>query len=173
MRLGVGPVFASERLTASRRWQYYALRAFGVATVLVAMGMVAYSEGAFFGGRRSVSAYTRLGRSYFNAMIEVELFLVMLAAPATTAGAICVDRSRGTLEHLMTTDLSDTEIVLGKLAARLMPVLGMVACSLPVLALSTLLGGIDALSLAVAFAVIVAVALLAGSDVLDLGAEAA
>ena len=65
MRLGVGPVFASERLTASRRWQYYALRAFSVAAVLVAMGMVAYSEDVFFGGRLSVSAYTRLGRSYF------------------------------------------------------------------------------------------------------------
>ena len=79
MRLGFGPVFASERLTASRRWQYYALRAFGVAAVLVAMGTVAYSEDAFVGGERSVSAYTRLGRSYFNAMIVVELALVMLA----------------------------------------------------------------------------------------------
>lgn len=163
MRLGVGPVFASERLTASRRWQYYALRAFGVGAVLVAMGMVAYSEGTFGGGRLPVSAYTRLGRSYFNAMIMVELALVMLAAPATTAGAICLDRSRGTLEHLMTTDLSATEIVLGKLLARLLPVLLLIGCSLPVLALSTLLGGIDALALAVAFAVITAVALLACS----------
>src|SRR5262249_23728297 len=34
-------------------------------------------------------------------------------------------------------------IVLGKLAARLVPVLGLVACSLPVLALGGLLGGLD------------------------------
>jgi hypothetical protein len=67
----------------------------------------------------------------------------MLAAPAATAGAICVDRARGTLTHMLATDLSDPEIILGKLAARLLPVLGLVAFSWPLLALSSLLGGID------------------------------
>ena len=42
----------------------------------------------------------------------------MLAAPAATAGAICLDRACGTLAHLLATDLSDPEIVLGKLAAQ-------------------------------------------------------
>ncbi len=91
-----------------------------------------------------------------------------LAAPAATAGAICLDRSRGTLEHMMATDLSDTEIVLGKLGARLMPVLGLIACSMPVLALSTLLGGIDLVPLVVAFVVIAAVALFGCSFALAL-----
>ncbi len=48
---------------------------------------------------------------------------------------------------MLTTDLSDAEIVLGKLGVRLVPVLGLVACTLPVLALSILLGGIDPLAL--------------------------
>ena len=61
---------------------------------------------------------------------------------------------------MLATDLSDPEIVLGKLAARLLPVLGLVACSWPVLAISSLLGGIDPLALALAFAIILAVALL-------------
>ena len=97
---------------------------------------------------------------YFYRLIGVELTLVMLAAPAATAGAICVDRARGTLAHMLATDLSDPEIVLGKLAARLLPVLGLVACSWPVLALSSLLGGIDPQALTLAFAIILAVALL-------------
>ena len=66
----------------------------------------------------------------------------------------------GTLAHMLATDLSDPEIVLGKLAARLLPVLGLVACSWPVLAISSLLGGIDPTALTLAFAVILAVALL-------------
>src|SRR5262249_26970415 len=82
------------------------------------------------------------------------------AAPAATAGAICVDRARGTLAHMLATDLSDPEIVLGKLAARLLPVLGLVACSWPVLAVSSLLGGIDPTALTLAFAIIQAVASL-------------
>ena len=158
----LGPVFAYERLTASRRWQYYALRSFGMAALLVAMGAVAYSEDAFFEGK-SVEEYARLGQSYFIAMTSVELALVMLAAPAATAGAICLDRSRGTLEHLMTTDVSDAEIVLGKLIARSLPAVGLVACCLPVLAISSLLGGVDLLTLARSFAVIALVAVVACS----------
>src|SRR6185437_10679016 len=104
--------------------------------------------------------YAALGESYFYAIIGVELTLVLLAAPAATAGALCVDRARGTLDHMLATELSDTEIVLGKLAARLLPVLGLVACSWPVLALASLLGGIDPVALTLAFAIILAVALL-------------
>src|SRR5207302_812028 len=45
--------------------------------------------------------------------------------------------------HLLATDLSDAELVLGKLAARLLPVLALAACPVPVLFGATLLGGID------------------------------
>ena len=71
------------------------------------------------------------------------LGLVGLAAPAATAGAICLDKARGNLTLLFATDLSDAEIVLGKLAARLVPVLGLILCAAPVLAIATLFGGID------------------------------
>jgi ABC-type transport system involved in multi-copper enzyme maturation permease subunit len=156
MRIGLGPVFFYECLTNSRRWQGYAIRAAGVAGLLAAMGTIAGSQNAIFEGR-SVKEYSQVGESYFYAMIGMELALVMLAAPAATAGAICVDRSRGTLEHILVTDLSDAEIVLGKLAARLLPVMGLVTCSAPVLAISTSLGGIDPIALILAFGVIVAV----------------
>ncbi len=159
MRWGLGPVFLYECLANSRRWQTYALRAVGVASLLFAMATIAWSE-------RPVSAvpsardYAQLGESYFYALIGVELALVMLASPAATAGAICLDRARGTLSHMLMTDLSDTEIVLGKLGARMLPVMGLVACSWPVMAISTLLGGIDPIALTLGFAIIVAVAIL-------------
>jgi ABC-type transport system involved in multi-copper enzyme maturation permease subunit len=159
MRWGLGPVFKYECLTNSRRWQAYALRSIGVAGLLLAMTLIATSNGAMF-ERQSWRQYAQLGEYYFYAMIGVELAMVMLAAPAATAGAICLDRARGTLAHMLMTDLSDAEIVLGKLAARLMPVMGLVACSWPVLAISSLLGGIDPIALTLAFAIIVAMAVL-------------
>jgi ABC-type transport system involved in multi-copper enzyme maturation permease subunit len=170
MGFGTGPVFAYERLTASRRWQNYGLRSFGVAALLVAMGTIASARGAFFEGSsvNTLDDYAKLGESYLFAIIGVELALVMLAAPAATAGAICVDRSRGTLEHMMATDLSDSEIVLDKLASRLMPVLGLIACSMPVLALATLLGGVDLFALAVGFLVVASVAVFGCSLALAL-----
>jgi ABC-type transport system involved in multi-copper enzyme maturation permease subunit len=159
MRWGLGPVFISECLTNSRRWQTYVLRSFAVAALLVAMATRA-GPGVVVSARDAGREYAWLVQTYFSAIIGVELALVMLAAPAATAGAICLDRARGTLAHVLVTDLSDAEIVLGKLTARLLPVLGLVGCSWPVLAISTLLGGIDPMALTLAFAVILAVALL-------------
>jgi ABC-type transport system involved in multi-copper enzyme maturation permease subunit len=159
MRWGLGPVFFYECLANSRRWQTYAIRSAGVALLLAAIATIAMPN-TTIAPRYALQEFAALGESFFYCLIGVELTLVMLAAPAATAGAICVDRARGMLAHMLATDLSDPEIVLGKLAARLLPVLGLVACSWPVLALSSLLGGIDPLALALAFAIILAVALL-------------
>ncbi len=159
MRWGLGPVFLYECLANSRRWQTYAIRSAGVAILLAAIASIATSRASQFPSNPWRS-YAELGVSYFYAIVGVELTLVMLAAPAATAGAICVDRARGTLTHILATDLSDPEIVLGKLGARLLPVLGLVACTWPVLAISSLLGGIDPAALTWAFAIILAVALL-------------
>ena len=68
-------------------------------------------------------------------MAAIQLAMVFLASPAATAGAICHDR-RGNLAQLAATDLSDAEIVLGKLGSRLAPILSVVACGLPVTALA-------------------------------------
>ncbi len=159
MRWGPGPVFVYECVTSARRWQNYAVRSFVVAALLAGMATIGLSDEAFTHGN-AARQYAWLGESYFYALIGVTLSFVMLAAPAATAGAICLDRARGTLTHILATDLSDSEIVLGKLAARLVPILGLVACAWPVMAISTLLGGIDPVILTTAFAVIVAVAIL-------------
>ena len=159
MRWRLSPVFIYECLASSRRWHTYAIRSIGVAILLVAIGSIAMSR-TTVNSARPWQDYAALGQSYFFAIIGVELTLVMLAAPAATAGAICVDRARGTLTHMLVTELSDPEIVLGKLAARLLPILGLVACTWPVLAICSLLGGIDPTALTLAFGIILAVALL-------------
>ena len=60
----------------------------------------------------------------------------------------------------MATDLSDAEIVLGKLASRLVTILGIIACGLPVLAILTSLGGVDPVAILAGSMVIVGVAVL-------------
>ncbi len=159
MRSWLGPVFTYECLILSRRWQTYAVRAFAVCVLLATMAAIAWSNDSL-SASRSMSEFAVLGQSYSRGLLGVELALVLLAAPAATAGAICLDRSRGTLAHLLATDLSDVEIVLGKLTARLLPVLGLVGCTWPVLAITTLLGGVDPWRLMAGFAVILASALL-------------
>ena len=117
----------------------YALRSLFVTALLLALVSI------WMNTNRTIYAsairyLADLGGGFFLAVIGTQLTLVLLAAPAATAGAICLDRARGTLTHMLMTDLSVAEIVLGKLAGRLVPVLTMLACTLPVLEILTLLG---------------------------------
>ena len=139
---GLGPVFAYEWLTASRRWQGYALRSLLVLLLLLGLSGVwlGHHDGT---GELSVRQLAEIGRGLYAVTTLILLGLVGLAAPAAAAGAICLDKDRGNLTLLFATDLTDAEIVLGKLAARLVPVLGLIACAAPVQALATLLGGVD------------------------------
>jgi ABC-type transport system involved in multi-copper enzyme maturation permease subunit len=139
---GLGTVFAAEWLAVSRRWQWYAARSVLVSCLLGSMAVVWWARAA---GKpsQSVQALAEVGRLFCGAMTATLLAIVLLGAPASTAGAICIDRARGTLIHMLVTDLSSAEIVLGKLTARMVPVLGLLLCILPIPALGSWLGGID------------------------------
>jgi ABC-type transport system involved in multi-copper enzyme maturation permease subunit len=159
-RIGLGPVFVYEWITSSRRWQAYAQRSLFVSVLLIVLLNLWLNMETSGSAIRDQAI---LGRRFFLGLIGTQLALVLLAAPAATAGAICVDRARGTLMHMLVTDLSVGEIVLGKLAARLAPVLLMIACTLPVLEILTLLGGVDPNAILGALIVTVGVAVLSCS----------
>ena len=166
-----GPVFDAERTTRARRWQGYALRSLFVLGLLVGLWLV-WAEQRRTGGFVTVQQQAEVGASLFFTLTLIELVAVLLVAPAATAGAICLDRSRGALAHVFVTDLTDREIVLGKLAARLLPVWGLLACAFPVAALATMLGGIDPMALLGASLVVAGVAALGCAYALLLSAWA-
>jgi ABC-type transport system involved in multi-copper enzyme maturation permease subunit len=142
---GPGPVFVYESIAATRRPQFYAARAFFVVALLASLVFV-WSVMRLEEGRPlnsiTFQQLAQIGEYFFYAISTTQLIAVILIAPAVTAGAVCLDRARGNLTHMLTTDLSSSEIVLGKLAARLVRVLALVATTVPVLALAGLLGGI-------------------------------
>ena len=111
----------------------------------------------------AIRGMAMLGEGFYLGFVGMQLTLVLLAAPAATAGSICLDRARGTLTHMLVTDLSSAEIVLGKLAARLVPVLGLLACTLPLMEILALVGGLDPNALLGAFVVAVGIAVLGSS----------
>jgi ABC-type transport system involved in multi-copper enzyme maturation permease subunit len=161
-RWGLGPVFVYEWLTGSRSPRVYLTRAVFVLALLIVLGAVWWSEneGKTLG---TIRDFAEAGASFYLGLVGTQLVLVLLAAPSATAGAICLDKSRGTLTHLLVTDLSDPEIVLGKLAARLVPTLTLVFCALPVQFIASLLGGIDPGALIGSTFVTLGVAILACS----------
>ena len=111
--------------------------------ILVGMIVVWNNANRFASPAQTVSLQTlaKYGESLYEAIVSIELTLVLLAAPAATAGAICLDKARGTLDHMLATDLSNAEIVLGKIGVRLVPVLGLIACVLAAHGTDELAGG--------------------------------
>jgi ABC-type transport system involved in multi-copper enzyme maturation permease subunit len=166
-RIGPGPVFVYESLILSRRRQVYAGRALFVFLAFACLatawwrtvGGLSAPDG-LSGPRAMLQMLALAGERFFYAIAGIQLAMVLLVAPVATAGAICHDRARGIFAQLAATDLSDAEIVLGKLGSRLAPILGVLACGLPVTALAALLGGIDPQALFSLFAVSVVVAVL-------------
>jgi ABC-type transport system involved in multi-copper enzyme maturation permease subunit len=145
--------------SAARRWQTYAARSGFVAVLLIALTVVwGFNTSRLH--HPGVADMALLGEYFFYGLVGTQLAVLMLAAPAATAGSICSDKACGILTHLFVTDLSNAEIVLGKLAARLLPVFGLLLAGLPVLALATLLGGIDPESVFGAFLISAGVAIL-------------
>jgi len=174
--LSPGPVFVFESITASRRWQVYALRACFVLALLASLTMVVWSTvGLDYNNPKNGAVahqMGRLGEQFYYAISLIQIALVMLAAPAATAGSVCLDRARGALAHVLVTDLTDREIVLGKLAARLAPVAALVFAAVPVLALASLLGGIIPETLLWLTAISMALAVFGCSLALALSARA-
>ena len=164
-RFGTGPVFVYEWLVTTRRWQSYALRGVRFShSRRNALHFARVERGIRpTGSCVSLQELATYGQNLFLTVISIEFTIVLLVAPAATAGAICLDKMRGTLDHMLVTDLSSNEIVLGKLGARLSPVLGLVACVLPLVALTSLLGGIDPTALFGSFLAAIGCAVLSCS----------
>jgi ABC-type transport system involved in multi-copper enzyme maturation permease subunit len=83
------------------------------------------------------------GSSMFSFFFGMQYLAVFLLTPIYTAGAITEEKERRTLDLLLTTQLTNREIVVGLLASRL-ATLGLIfLTTLPILSLLEFLGGVD------------------------------
>jgi ABC-type transport system involved in multi-copper enzyme maturation permease subunit len=101
-----------------------------------------------------------VGRIVFYITVGIQIALVCIIAPAATSGAIIGERERQTYEILRTTLLTPMQIVWGKLVSALSFIGLLVFASLPLAALSFLLGGIQEQQIIIGLSIIIASALL-------------
>lgn len=87
------------------------------------------------------------GDWFFELLVMQHFLVILLATPAFVAGAITDEKTRGTLQYLLTADLTPAEVVLGKLWARLAQVVLLILTGLPVLCFAGVFGGLDFLLL--------------------------
>lgn len=145
-----GPIFNVELLTSARRTRYFFIRALYATILLIALGLVYQSCTYGLSGESvNIRFMARLSAAFFGTLGWVQLLAVVLLGPAMVAGTIATERERRTIEYLFASSLSNAEIVLGKLAARMVHVVYLVLAGVPIFALMMLLGGIAPESLLV------------------------
>jgi ABC-type transport system involved in multi-copper enzyme maturation permease subunit len=158
----VGPVFALELLRGRRRSRLDLFRRVYAGWLILQFGVVFLSYlaeilGGFVSPRVGISRFLN---SFLEAFLAQHFLLLLLLTPTFAAGAISDEKAQGTLQDLLTADLTSWEIIGGKLCGRLAQVLLLALVGLPLLGL---LGGyghlhlltflsLSALTVALAFA---------------------
>ncbi len=137
-----GPIIAREFLTSPRSPRFYIARAAFASVMFILMwtawqSLIGWREVQDFG------TFARFGSVLYMLFANLQLTLLLFFAPLSAATAVSHEKDRRTFLLLLMTDLSDLEIVLGKLTASFVQILAVLFAGLPVLALCALLGGIS------------------------------
>lgn len=111
-------------------------------------------------GSSPVTQLAGVGQSLFEWTLLLVLLLVLFLVPGFTAGSVAGERERQTLLPMQVTLLRPIDIVLGKIAASVMFTLLLVVATLPLLAVSYLIGGIRVSEVFQGLAIIVFTALV-------------
>lgn len=131
----------------------------GVLVVMIALGLLT-------GGLSqdmNLSDLAKSGAWLFAFIAYGQVILVCLLAPLFMAGAIQSEQSGETMDILLTTPLSNLQIVMGSLWGRLFFVLVLLLSGLPLFSVLLIFGGVPIASVFVAFVVAGLTAILVGS----------
>lgn len=157
-----GPIFSREVLTLPRQFRHYMIRA-GYIGLLAVLFWTAGQATFGFQDVVGTAAAAGFGGLVFQMLGLVQLTLVLFFSLLFTAGNIAQEKDRQTLILLLMTDLSNFEIVVGKLLASLLQVGTLIVAALPVFCFLQLLGGVSLDQILWLFAISLATALLSGS----------
>jgi hypothetical protein len=158
----IGPVFTREVAIAPRRIKLYV----GRTVYALALLMLMSTAWLVLTGTqlvRDVGDLARFGAVVFQILAPLQLALAIFFSALLAASEVAHEKDRHTLVLLLLTNLSNAELVLGKLLASLLNVLVMLAAALPVFLLAALLGGVSYGQIARAMAVTLATVLCCGS----------
>jgi len=132
----------------------------GALIILVLFGLLSV-EG--LGSSATLTDLAKAGTRVFAIVAYGQVILVCLLAPLFMAGAIQHERQGETFDILLTTPLTNLQIVLGTLLSRLFFVLVLLLSGLPLFAVLLIFGGVPVASIFVAFAVAALTATFVGS----------
>jgi ABC-type transport system involved in multi-copper enzyme maturation permease subunit len=102
------------------------------------------------------NATSHFATGFVEMFILQQLILTVLITPAFSAGAITDEKTRGTLQYMLTAHLTAGEIIIGKLLGRMAQVGLLILAGLPVLCFVGVFGGLHPAMMIAVFVVTVA-----------------
>src|SRR5262249_33163061 len=149
-----GPLLRWELVRLARRGQTTRARILHLYTLLLAVVGLAFvwsvktspdnpSRLLHGGNSMSLAQSAQFAESLALMLLAVQMAIVVSVAPTYAVLAIAEEKDRYTLPLLLTSALSDREIVWGKAAARILSLLATLAAGVPVLMITLLFGGVD------------------------------
>jgi ABC-type transport system involved in multi-copper enzyme maturation permease subunit len=133
----VGPILHHEMLLGSRRSRAYVLRWIYAGWLVFELLFILLLY--VLQGLGAAAAY------FVKLFIVQQTILVVLMTPAFAAGALTEEKTRGTLQYLLTADVSSWHILVGKLIGRCFNVAVLALAGVPLLCFFAAVGGLDPL----------------------------
>jgi ABC-type transport system involved in multi-copper enzyme maturation permease subunit len=158
----LGPIFAREFLTVPRRARHYVTRAAYLGGLWV-LAVTAWLATGGWSETATLGETARFGRLLFQLLTFVQLALFLFFAALSAASAVAQEKDRRTFLLLLMTEMSDVEIVLGKVLGSLLPIGLLLTATVPVLMLVLMLGGVGLGQVVQATLIVAATVLAAGS----------
>lgn len=137
-----GPIFARELAICPRRKQFFIART-AYAAILLLLLCTAWLVVTGTQYIRDAGDSARFGATWFQIAAPLQVILAIFSSALVTAASICQEKDKRTLDLLLVTDLSDTELVLGKLLSSLVTLFAAFIGGIPVYFFASLLGGIS------------------------------
>ena len=132
------PVFGSS--TRRRMRSYRApllISLYGAFLLVVSIGALSMMQQKGF-----TLGNLRIGLETYVYLVAMQFILIVLVAPALTAGLISGEREKQTLDLLLVTRVGAFQIIMGKLFSTLCFLLLMIGSSLPAMVVTLFFGGV-------------------------------
>jgi ABC-type transport system involved in multi-copper enzyme maturation permease subunit len=140
----IGPLFYQEMLLGSRRTREHIFRWVYAGWLIVLIFYFAligfFTKAPFF----NFQTYTpEVCHSFVEFFLVQHFILLLIVTPAFVLGGISDEKTRGTLQYLLTTELGSVHIIVGKLLGRIYEVLLLALAGIPVFCMLGAFGGVE------------------------------
>lgn len=159
--LPANPILVRVVSTGGKRTRHLWIR----VTYMVALFVVFLLAGRLFmgSGDRSLADLAKQATQTFMAVSMVQLLLMSFIAPVFCAAAITQEKDANTFHILLTSPLSNAQIVLGSLLSRMFFVWMLLLAGLPVFCITMIYGGVTTKEIFESFGLAACTGLVTGS----------